>query len=75
MSRVTSWPSACHRGDRQRAHTSAGPAVGEGEIVLPPAAVGGFLPGTADGVQVLAEGAGETLPEIQRREVGPPARR
>src|ERR1700722_14831456 len=49
---------------------SAGPAVGEGEVVLPVGTVETLLPGAADDVPVLAEGAGETLPEIQGREVG-----
>lgn len=48
---------------------SAGPAVGKSKVVLPLAAVGGFLPGAGDGVPVRAEGAGKTLPEVQRREV------
>src|SRR5580704_6011646 len=48
---------------------SAHPAVGEGEVVLPVGTVEALLPGTADDVPVLAEGAGETLPEIQGREV------
>src|SRR6266478_8023305 len=50
--------------------TSAGPAVGEGEVVLPLSVVVARLPGTADGVPILAERASETLPEVQRREVG-----
>src|SRR5580704_11064400 len=49
---------------------SASPAVGEGEVVLPLSAVAARLPGAADGVPVRAERAGETLPEIQGREVG-----
>src|SRR5580704_18026915 len=48
---------------------SAGPAVGEGEVMLPLTVVA-RLPGAADGVPVRAERAGETLPEIQWREVG-----
>src|SRR6266851_1080886 len=52
------------------AFMSAGPAVGEGEVVLPAGAVVGDLPGAADGVPVVAEGAGEALPEVQGREVG-----
>src|SRR5580693_1535330 len=49
---------------------SAGPAIDEAEVVLPAGTVAGFLPGTADHVPAIAERAGETLPEIQRREVG-----
>src|SRR5215469_6871059 len=49
---------------------SAGPVVGEGEVVLPAGTVEVLLPGTADGVPVLAEGADEALPEIQGREIG-----
>src|SRR5260370_1457617 len=49
---------------------SVGPAVGEGEVVLPVGAVEGDLPAAADNVPVVAEGAGEALPEIQGREVG-----
>src|SRR5258707_14921916 len=52
------------------AFMSAGPAVGEGEVVLPAGAVVGNLPGAADGVPVVAEGAGEALSEVQGREVG-----
>src|SRR5580692_2638657 len=48
---------------------SAHPAAGEGEVVLPVGTVEALLPGTANGVPILAEGAGETLPEIQGREV------
>src|SRR6266480_3272639 len=49
---------------------SVGPAVGEGEVVVPAGTVEVLLPGAADGVPVLAEGAGEPLPELQGREVG-----
>src|SRR5215475_10702729 len=49
---------------------SPGPVANEREVVLPPATVVACLPGAADRVPVLAERAGETLPEIQRREVG-----
>src|SRR5215472_144231 len=49
---------------------SAGPAVSEGEVVLPSPAVGAYLPGAGDGVPVRAERAGEALPELQGREVG-----
>src|SRR5437588_13093409 len=49
---------------------SAGPAVDQGEVVLPLAAIEARLPGTGDGVPVVGERAGETLPEIQGRKVG-----
>src|ERR1700691_5145663 len=50
--------------------TSAVPAVGEGEVVLPvTVAVGALLPGAADGGPVRAERAGETLREVQGTEV------
>src|SRR5262245_65993194 len=49
---------------------SAGPAVSEGEVVLPFPPVGTYLPGAGDGVPVRAERAGKALPELQGREVG-----
>src|SRR5580704_3349917 len=48
---------------------SAASAVGEGEVVLPYRPVERFLPAAVDGGPVVAERAGETLAEVQRREV------
>src|SRR5262245_7433000 len=45
------------------------PCVGEIEVVLPRRAVVADLPAAGDGLAVLAEGAGEPLGEVERREV------